>query len=168
MLFGYTRHISILAAAAALGLAGGTALAAPSPESHGVAINAKAGLKTPVPQGTVKMHDAAKRGKDLTVQKLIGMDVYGPEGADLGKISGIVRDRFTHQVTAVIRTGGRADRSPRTISSVVIPAKRLEIEGPQAITDLTRNELRAMPNYYRSLYESIPAGMPVNSLGMSG
>jgi len=168
MLYGYTRHISILAVAAALGLAGGTALAASAPENHGASADAASSLHTKVPHVRTDVPKATQGSVNLKVKSIVGKVVYGPRGAPLGKISNIVRSRVTHDLTAVVKTGGSTNRSSRSVLSVVVPANRLKVAGPQAMTELTRNELRAMPAYHPDLYTPVPDGKSVNTMGMNG
>ena len=102
-------------------------------------------------------------GNELRLKWITGATVTAPDGAVIGNISDLILDHDSNQLTAaVVGVGGFLGIGEKKIA---VPWDRLTVDydANQIVSDLTREEADAAPEYGFRDRESIPA--PADPMG---
>ena len=94
----------------------------------------------------------------MTGNELVGQEVVGPRGEEIGEITDLVFNKQDRRVYAVVQTnallglGGEA---------VVLPVDQLQVKQNQVRTNKTDQELAQAPDYRPGQYQPIKLNIPI-------
>lgn len=81
---------------------------------------------------------------NVSVDKLEDMDLVGPGGEDIGEIDEVLVDAAGQPAAVAAEVGGFLGVGER---DVVIQLDQLRLDGDRLATDLTKEQLEALPDY---------------------
>lgn len=130
----------------------GAAPASPSSPAPAPAVGGGAPAAPPV-AAPVASAPPAPPGRDMAVSAIVEKELLGPSGEDLGTIEKVVEGTADQKRYLVVSSGGVLGFFE---DEVVVPLDRVVVRNDRiAVRDLTREQVRAMPEFDADRYRDL-------------
>ncbi len=98
----------------------------------------------------------------MRAEQLIGQNIYGSAGEEVGEIEDIVINRNARATAALVDVGGFLGIGGRRIA---VPMEQLNMQGDRIVaTGMTREQVRQMPEYQTNGWESVERNETLSNL----